>query len=330
MNTQTIKRLTVLAQALWCYKRRDEECSYLPISLWVEPTNICNLRCIMCPSNASGKKKGYMDFNLFKKIVDEAQAFVHNIYLFLGGESLLHPHLCEMVKYAKSYDIRLQLNTNATLLTGEKAINLLETGIDSVVFSFEGYDKETYERIRVNADFDETLHNITNFLAKKKEMGLDKPSTTLQVIEFDSLFGKTRSQRAEFRKRFQSLPLNRFSFIKPHNFGGKIEGVAQKDYRPKGNVYSPCTFLWYSMSVLWDGTIVPCCLDLGGAYSLGTVADMSLAEAWNGERMRALRRKIASQENADIELCASCDVLWKRQFAGMPIRELGDLWTLLK
>jgi len=327
---RNIRRLVTLARAFWSYRRREAVPSYLPVRLWVEPTNACNLKCPMCPRTyRPDVKKGYMDMALFKEIVDEARPFVYNVYLFLGGEPLLHPHLPAMIRYARSAGMITHLHTNATLLTEARALALLKAGLDYLTFSFDGYDKDTYERIRVGADFDRTLSNIVGFLRKKAELGSLKPHTTLQVIKFnDSLDKAALARKRDFQRRFEGLPLDKWDVIKPHNFGGKIQGF-EGSYRTKSARYSPCPFLWYSLSVLWDGTIVPCCADLFADYPLGHVKTTGLVGAWRGKRMVALREKLAQGRYQEIELCAECDVLWKKRFFGIPSRRWKDLLNFI-
>ena len=124
-----------------------------------------------------------MDWDLYKKIIDEAKGFVHDINLFLGGESLFHKRLPDMIRYARENGIGTRLSTNATVLTKDKAKAIIDAGLDFIIFSFDGYEKEVYEKIRVNASFEKTLANIKGFLEEKKRRGSRKPYVVFQVIE---------------------------------------------------------------------------------------------------------------------------------------------------
>lgn len=324
------KNLMALWRAFWAYKHRETSCSYLPVRLWIEPTNACNLKCVMCPRSKPGFRRGYMYIDLFKRTMDEARPFVHSIFLCLGGEPLLHPELATMVRYAKSVGISSRLFTNATLLTRERAMALLKAGLDYITFSFDGYDKQTYEKIRVGANFEETLSNIIAFLKLKQELGLNKPYATLQALEFgESLSRMDVAKRKVFERRFEGLPLNEFDIVKPHNWGGKLNGIGDASCGLKGK-YSPCLFIWYSLTVLWDGTIVPCCRDLFGDYPLGHVNTTGIAGAWNSDRMVNLREKMAMGKYADVDLCVNCDVLWRERVFGMPIRRRRDLLSSIR
>ena len=104
-----------LLQAAWHYLRGHEVLPYLPIRLWVEPTSYCNLRCVMCPQSfPRAHAKGYMDWDLFRKIIDEAAEFVYDINLHHTGESTLHKRLPDMIAYARQAGIYTRLHSNGT------------------------------------------------------------------------------------------------------------------------------------------------------------------------------------------------------------------------
>lgn len=308
-----------LVQIFWSYHRKRTKLDYLPVRLWVEPTSVCNLRCIMCPNkNLSKDEKGYMDFSLFKKIIDEARHFVFDIHLLHRGESLLHPQFFSMVRYAHEAGIVTRFHTNGTLLDGEKSRQLIESGLDQFAFSFDGLDKKTYEAIRVNASFETTLENIIRFLELKKRQRSQKPATVLELINFPGLYGRdARGRMKEFMQNFKGLPLDKVVIKEKHNWAGEIGTAPQK------KIYSPCTFLWHALVIFWDGAVLPCTQDFHGYYVIGNVRDSSIGQIWNGEKMLALREKIVHQDIEGLSTCSNCDRLWRPKILGVPREYLG-------
>ncbi len=326
MTMQKTNRLLRFFRIAWHYKRGIARLPYGPVRLWVEPTSFCNLECPMCTSkDIPEDKTGYMDWGLFKKIIDEARDFVFDINLFIGGESLFHKRLPDMIRYARDNGIGTRLSTNATVLTKDKTEALLDAGLDFIIFSFDGYDKESYEKIRVNANYEKTLGNIRGFLEEKRKRGSSKPYVVFQVIEGLDDRGNNDESRSVFLKALEGLPIDKISIIEPHTFGGKISRKDDKKFRTVGRKYVPCTFLWYSMSVRWDGTVVPCCVDLSGDMPLGDVRKERLLDIWNGKGLIELREKIASGRYKDVPLCKGCDILWKEQFLGIPVKSIKEL-----
>ena len=104
--------------------------------------------------------RGTMEMSLYRKIIDEARAFAFDINLAHRGESLLHPHLIEAIRYAKSQGLYTRLHTNGSLLTEDLSREIIASGLDRLSFSFDGFTKEAYEGIRRGGDFDKTIGNI--------------------------------------------------------------------------------------------------------------------------------------------------------------------------
>ncbi|UCC38932.1 MAG: SPASM domain-containing protein [Candidatus Aminicenantes bacterium] len=296
------------------YKKKKKQLSYLPVRLWIEPTNHCNLQCVMCPNKQLKKEeKGYMDFKLFKKIIDEASTYVIEANLLHRGESLLHPDIIQMAKYAREKDLKTKLHTNGTLLSNEISYKLIESGIDYLTFSFDGYDKDTYESIRVKGNFEETISNIVGFLKIKEELNSKKPFTTLELINLPNSNKKNDLfKRKDFLNRFKGLPLDKVKIKEMHNWAG----IMSKNQSFK--TFSHCTFLWYALAIFWDGSVLPCPQDFFGSYIVGNVRDSSLAEIWNNEKMKALRNKMGRREISDLKTCGDCDRLWRKRFLGVP------------
>jgi radical SAM protein with 4Fe4S-binding SPASM domain len=273
----------------------------------------------MCPNKDLDRKdKGYMPLEVFRKIVDEARTFIHEANLIHRGESLLHPDFFDMVRYAHDAGIVTKLHTNASLLDESKARALLDAGLDQLTFSFDGYDKATYESIRTNACFEKTVANILRFLEIKKELGRKKPTTILELIDFPDVYKKVgKEDRERFLAGFRGRSLDRIRVKEMHNWAGEIDGIR------KGRRYGPCTFLWASLIIFWDGAVLPCTQDFFGANALGNVKDASILEIWNNDRMVRLREKILARDTADLEACSKCDRLWRRQILGIPREYLG-------
>jgi len=151
--------------------RRRETTPTGPLYLNIEPTNACNLKCHTCSIDGT-RKRGFMDLDLFRKIVDQApKAGVYEVALFLGGEPLLHKDLPYMVKYVVSKGLDARIYTNACMLTREKSEALLDAGLSFLGISFDGDNKEDYEKMRVGANYEKVLENVLTFLRLKKKKG---------------------------------------------------------------------------------------------------------------------------------------------------------------
>lgn len=160
-----------------------------PPSVLVEATAFCNINCIQCANSDLTRKKGYIDINLYKKVVDEVakEDPDTNFWLAFYGEPLLLRYkLYYMIKYAKDRGLKnTYINTNGMLLNDEMAELLIESGVDNIIVGIDGYTKEVFEQIRVGAERDVVYNNIINLNNKIKERGLEKPVIEAQFIEMD-------------------------------------------------------------------------------------------------------------------------------------------------
>jgi len=314
-------RYNTMIRMLLNYWHKNVLLNYNPFRLWIEVTNFCNLSCIMCLNKSIKiEEKGFMEFELFKKIIDEAKDFVYSVNLHHRGESLLHKDLPKMIKYCRDHEIYSQLHTNATLLTEDKAYEIITSGLNYISFSFDGFDKTSYESIRIGAKFEQTLDNITTFLKMRDRLKSKTPYSVCEVIEFEQ--NKMHDYR-HLKDELLSRKLDKFIIKKAHNWAGgyAIKSDNKVSYK-KRNIFHSCTFPWYALVVLWDGTVVICPQDFFGENRVGNVNHTSLKEIWNGSSMIQYRKKMKEKKYQEIKTCEYCDRPHTKRLFGIPISHL--------
>ncbi len=306
-------KLARLARILQHYKSRQTALPYLPIRLWIESTNSCNLKCEVCPNATDTTSvRGNMDMDLYRKIISEISGKANDINLSHRGEPLYHPDLEEMIALARENGLATRIHTNATMLDKDRSRSLLASRPDLVSFSFDGFDKGSYEAVRVGAVYEETLANIRGFLTEKRRLGIRYPYTVIQIIEPWDVSDEYRSRLEKFGREIQQDGLDKFYIKRPHNWAGNAPGEI-----PLTNDFLPCTFLYYSMTILWDGTVCPCPQDWYGSMPLGNLNHQTVAEVWNGEPMAAHRKRMHRQDLNGL-LCENCDRVYRKNFCGIP------------
>lgn len=313
------KHIKSLGKIFLNYKGKRSFLSSLPVRLWIETASICNLKCVMCLNKALPKEeKGLMDFALFKRIINEVRDYVYDVYLHHRGEPLIHPELPQMIEYAGKSGIRVKFHTNGTLMKPELTKKILTAGPDLVSFSIDGFTKETYEKIRVNANFEETMENISYFLTCRNEMGLKKPYTVIEEIEFPNYTKADEINRKRFSAHFKKLGLDELIFKKLYNWAGYLE--TETDNKEQ-RTYTMCTFPWYSSTIFWNGTVSPCPQDYYGKIKLGNVKDAPLKKIWNDREYISLRKQMLSSVET-LSPCSKCDRLYRKKIGGIPFQYL--------
>jgi len=282
-----------------------------PIHLDLEANTNCNLKCYMCFQSFDTPKFQKMDTSLFKKIIDEgAEKGACSVKTQYRGEPLLDDRMIDMVRYAKDKGyIELMFNTNATLLTEEKAKGLIDAGLDKLICSVDGYKKETYENIRIGGNFETVLKNIKRLQSLKNEIGKDKPLVRVQMVD---------------------TPRNHNQIEDYLSFWGEIaDHVAVEDmldWEAKDEDDTPlpnwaCAQLWQRLLVLADGDVLPCCRATRGGNEklmvVGNAKKQSIEEIWKGEKLSNLRSLHMNGESHKIKMCRFCgmrkDVIKKRK-----------------
>lgn len=314
-----------LFRILLDYRRGRDTVSALPIRMWIESTARCNLRCEMCPNkDMPGADKGHMSLDLFKRILDQAAPHVHDIYLHHRGEPLLNPALYDMIRYANAKGVPTRFHSNGCLLDAEKAEKLLDAGPSLVSFSIDGFEKETYEKVRVGGTFEKTLENVFHFLARRRARGLRKPYVVIEKILFAN-----RAETPETRAKIDALT-RRFREAGADEVVEKAEYEWAEERLPEsacaGRTMSKCTFPWYAMVVLWNGKVTPCPQDFWGKIELGDLTVTPLRAIWNGEPYRALRRAYG-KDIETLPLCRKCDRLKRKTVGGLPLQYMITFLT---
>ncbi len=273
-----------------------------PLHLDIESVAVCNLRCPFCATTHKrwgNDKHGYMEYALYEKIIDEG---VENglcaIKLSLRGEPLLHPELAHMIEYAKEKGVMdVYFNTNAILLTEEKFERLIDTRLDRISISIEGFNKETYEKFRVGARFERLFDNVSKFIAIRNRKRALSPQIRIQTVLLDEL----KDEFVEYVNFWKSFA-DEVSYLDARE--------ETNESKESGKVAAwACPFLWQRMTILWDGTLLPCLMhgirDFR-SMALGNVADCSIKDLWNGEKETQLRELHKNGKSHKIQACGQC------------------------
>src|SRR3954468_16266815 len=124
-----------------------ERAPILPEIVQIESTNICNAKCVFCPRDEMHRRQGVMDFDLFRKIVDECATLgITHVRVHNYGEPFLDKQLVEKVRYAKSKGIaEVGMISNGSLITEDIARGMIEAGLDAINISVDAGGKDVFE-----------------------------------------------------------------------------------------------------------------------------------------------------------------------------------------
>lgn len=280
----------------------EKKADAYPPCVQIEPTSICNYRCVFCyqtdPGLTQGRHghMGMMSLDLFKRVVDEIAGEVEAVTLASRGEPLMAREIIPMLSYIGGKFLGLKINTNASFLDEAKVHALLQAQPNTIVFSVDAAEPELYAQLRVNGNFETVARNIERFAdIRRRHYPDSKTIVRLSGVRFAT--GQSIAANEEFWRRH-------------------VDQVALTDYIPWENAYEtpangrrePCSDLWRRLFVWWDGRMNPCDVDYKSALSVGRFPDTSVSQAWTGEAYARLRDAHLGGARQEKTPCRSCAV----------------------
>jgi hypothetical protein len=170
---------------------RDPNVAPLPSRLYVECTAACNISCAQaCCAPETGitrtRHAGMLDFELFRRVIDEAGPSLGRVDFFNYGEAFLHKRAIEMCEYIKARfpHIYLYTSTNGLAFTEEQVRRLVHSGIDEITFSIDGATADSYAAYRKRGAFAKAIRNLGTAADEKRRAGRDLPFINWRYILF--------------------------------------------------------------------------------------------------------------------------------------------------
>ena len=302
--------------------RDDMAASPFPRLIQLQTINACQAACKMCPyplyKNAF--PRGRMDDALFDKVASEiaehpeAGTFVP----MLQNEPFLDKHIFEKVKRFKALTggrVRVELVTNGSFLTDETIERIRDSGLDSLDISLDALSREVYERVRIGLDYDAVLAGVDRVIAA----GLTGTTVAVRLVRLHD----NAHEADAFVRRWRARGVPVFVYT-AHNRAGALEErdrewrIAPADLTPLERAgrrvarawMRHCPIPFSSANILHNGDLLMCVHDWGRKEVIGNVRDATIAELWNGPRMREIRRLVHERRYEELPACKTCS-LWK-------------------
>lgn len=289
----------------------------LPMTISIEPTTACNLRCPECPSGlrAFSRPTGNLKQDFFRKTIDELHKQLIYLIFYFQGEPYINPGFLDMVKYAKDKGIYTITSTNGHFLNDANAKKTIESGLDRMIISVDGTTQETYENYRKEGNLDSVLQGARNIVKWKKEMNSATPHTIFQFLvvkpnehQIDEIYKLAEeigidevklktAQVYEYEKGNDLIPtIEKYSRYKKNSDG---------TYSVKNKLLNHCWKLWHACVITWDGLVVPCCFDKDATHRLGDMKEKPFKEIWQGKDYDRFRKQLL-QGRDQIDICKNC------------------------
>lgn len=314
-NDNVVRWERTRSQDYWHYRKEWNEnpkrqvLNRYPIHLDIEATNQCNLKCSMCPRThmlAKGIfwKIGSVAFDDFKRLVQGGSGKgLRSLKLNYYGEPTLHPQLTDMVRYAKEIGlVDVMFNTNATTLTESLALDILDSGLDQLFFSFDSPYREDFNAIRKGADYDQVLSNIKRFMTVRNEIGRITPFTRVTMVRMKD----NQEQCDALRDLFEPI-VDAVAFADYLDHEGQNDPERMLVSQNSTNAFC-CPQLWQRMFIHPDGECTVCCMDSVRSMRVGNVFKQSVEDIWLGEKYQRIRMLHATGRIDELPTCSRCSL----------------------
>ncbi len=265
--------------------------------VYIEISNICNLKCSFCPGTTRSPKK--MSLDEFKTVLEKIKDYTDYIYFHLLGEPLCHPDLEAFLRLAEEMEFNVIITTNGTLLNKSKDTLLNSNSHYKTVISlhsFEANDNKT--------SFHDYLKNCFEY-AKEAE---NKKIVVLRLWNNGGKDSLNDELLNVLETYFNKPWIEERNGIRIGNkvylqYGDKFDWPTLKSDNINEQVF--CYGLRDQIGILADGTVVPCCLDNNGDISLGNIFEDNLEDILNSQKAINIYNGFSNRTACE-ELCKRC------------------------
>lgn len=289
----------------------------MPVTVSIEPTTACNLRCPECPSGlrAFSRATGNLRSDFFRKTVDELHRDLFYLIFYFQGEPYINPGFLDMVEYAHRKKIFTITSTNGHFLNDENARRTVESGLDRLIISLDGSTQDTYEQYRIGGSLEQVLQGARNVVAWKRKLRSRSPHIVFQML----VVKPNEHQIPEIYQLAREIGVDEvklktaqvYDYTNGHPLIPTIDRFARYRQTTDGTwelkhaLTNHCWKLWHSCVITWDGIVVPCCFDKDAEFRLGDLKTASFRALWQGEAYRQFRTAIL-KGRAEIDICRNC------------------------
>ena len=178
-----------------------------PYSIFVDPVNICVLRCPLCGTGRgeAPRRRMFLSYEDFVRYVSPLADTLYTVKLYNYGEPFLNPELPAMVRFCAGRRIETQVNSNLNAMEPRQASEIVASGLNRLVVSFDGFSQESYSAYRRNGSLESVKRNIGLINEAKRAQNRKVPALVLQFLitrhneqDYDLIRDYARSVGAEF------------------------------------------------------------------------------------------------------------------------------------
>ncbi len=289
----------------------------LPFAFSAEISSACNLKCPECATGMGKtmRNKKFMNQMVFKKILSETSRSSFYINLYFQGEPFMNPQIFDFIAEAKRKRFYTVISTNGHFLYEHNNTRLLNSQLDSLLISLDGFSDETYTFYRKNGCFEQVTEGIKNLIWQRKNLGLTYPFVKLQFLvhkknEHDIYYLKGFAKQLGV----DAVELKTMQFYNSSLIGEMMptKEKYRRYFKDQNGIWQikkknkrSCFRLWSQVVITSDGDVAPCCYDKIPGYPVGNIINHNMYDIWKGYKLNYLRQCFLNKKNLP-DICNNC------------------------
>lgn len=286
----------------------DKPLMDFPMLVDIELSNYCNLQCRMCGQVIMKRARGYMSEELFRQVIGEMAEHGAALRMIRWGEPLLNSKAIDFIKYAKSKGVLVHMTTNALLIDEEMAKKLLDSGIDSMIFSMQGATKEGYNLMRNTDQYDTFVENVKRLVKMRNDRSQKNPWFHISSTMTDETEEEIEAFKKFWSKIVDSVGVGKTNLQRLKHFDeNTVKDLLKKERID--HIYKPCIEVLNKQSINWDGDVTACCGDYNGELIIGKLdyaKGKNMHYFWHHKKLNTIRETLARMEMYKLPLCKYC------------------------
>lgn len=331
------------------------------LALRMDITNNCNLDCIGCAladdRQFLKQPAAVMKLELLEKIANEVFPYLREATLSCEAEPTLHPQFTRIMeiigaKTNRNADFPVRMTTNGTLLTAPRLNAIFESGLSVIAISIDGFEPETFSRLRKGGDIATVFDALDEITRRKKSLGLRRLDYPRLQINYTLMKSNLCEliPLIEYSRRWE---MENFTVVHVYSTGSKdMSHESLADCRedtdcilieakrkcleygivprfpqlfrtsspsaPDPSFDLSCSAPWRMVKIRWNGDVYPCDL-WRSTDNFGSIQTQSFESIWMSSRYKELRSGLMANAPTFGD-CIDCDRISHDNLEGRKIQ----------
>ena len=205
----------------------------------------------------------------------------------------------------------MHFNTNGLLFDEKTMEKIIDIEVDSVKFSFQGIDDQTYVEMRSGGSYSQLLNTIKTMYTMRGDrkapyISISTSTTYESEEEIENFKNIVRPYCDEVNVGKTKMTHVNIANMSLSEERREIYQQFAKEEKGSMRHMLVCPEVWDKLSINWDGSISACCQDYDNLMLVGNILEDNLQDIFMGRREKAYREILKDSNYDKLTLCSDC------------------------